>query len=71
MLNSHDYPVLTIYYEDYSLNYQATVETLLSFLDQEAVLPPLPFIADKTYHSYFNAESKQLAADFGQQVASP
>ena len=71
MLNSHDYPMLTIYYDDYSVRYQETVDTLFDFLEQDQVKPPLPFIANKTYHSYYDAESKELAAKFVRQLATP
>ena len=71
MLDSHDYPVLTVHYEDYSLDYRNTVDTLIDFLELEPVQPPLEFIANKTYHSYFDARSKQLAAEFVRQVATP
>ena len=71
MLAWQEYPVLTIYYEDYSVRYQETVDTLFDFLELDQVKPPLDFIANKTYHSYFDAESKRLAAEFVRQVATP
>ena len=71
MLDSHEYPVLTMFYEDYSLDYQGTIDTLFNFLELEQVNPPLQFIGNKTYHSYFDAESNQRAASFVRQVATP
>ena len=71
MLATNDYPALTIYYEDYSRDYQATIDSLFDFMESDQVMPPLPFIANKTYHSYFSDETKLLAAQFVKQVATP
>ena len=71
MFNRRDYPLLTLHYEDYSLNYQSTVDTLFEFLELDQVNPPAPFIANKSYHSYFTEEQKELAGIFVRKAATP
>jgi hypothetical protein len=71
MLETHEIPALVLYYEDYTNNYQQAVNGLFNFMDLEQLRPPAPFIAGKTYESYFSLEAKQLAAELVQQLASP
>ena len=68
---SHEYPVMILYYEYYSVNYQATVDALFEFLELDQVEPPMEFIGNKSYHSYFSEKHKRLAADFVRQLATP
>ena len=71
MLQAHDIPSLVLYYEEYTDNYQQAVDDLFEFLELDQVLVPEPFIAGKTYESYFSADARRLAAELVQQLASP
>jgi hypothetical protein len=65
------FPVLRLYYEDYSTNYNATVEALFDFLDLEVRGRPVAFIPGKTYLSYFSLRHQEKAAQFVKSIATP
>lgn len=65
------FPVLRLYYEDYSTNFNKTVEALFDFLDLEVLRRPVEFIPGKTYLSYFSVKSQQRAAQFVRSMATP
>ncbi|GKY99029.1 hypothetical protein MPSEU_000858600 [Mayamaea pseudoterrestris] len=71
MTKRNNIPTHILYYEEYSNNYQKTVDDLFDFIGLEQVLSPEPFISNKTYDSYYTAETKQLAAELVKQLASP
>ncbi|GKY92260.1 hypothetical protein MPSEU_000197100 [Mayamaea pseudoterrestris] len=51
-----------LYYEDYSSNFEQTVQRLADFMEQSIVHESLPFIAGKTYgHFYTDDEKKRIA----------
>ncbi|GKY94324.1 hypothetical protein MPSEU_000398200 [Mayamaea pseudoterrestris] len=64
-------PVYHLFYENYTLAYDDTVEQVLEFLELEAVHSPIEFYVGKTYRSFFKPEHAQMAADFTKQFASP
>lgn len=71
VINRLQLPVLTLYYENYTSNYNGTVQKLLDFLNLEYIHAPKPFISGKTYEESFDNSTKQRAAAFVQAVASP
>lgn len=67
----HEVPVLTIYYEDYSLKFNSTVDTILDFLElkQEGYLRE--FTARSDYGGYFSTDQERQVRDLVKEVASP
>ena len=63
-------PVHTLFYEDYSLNYNETVEELLGFLELQAVSTPPDFIQGKEYHEYFTEASLRNVARLVKHLSS-
>ena len=67
-----DIPTMTLFYEDYALQWNTTVDQLLSFL----WLKPAPgaeaeeFILGKHYDEFYSEEQKQAAANLIQEIAS-
>lgn len=47
-------PVLTMFYENYTSNFDGATRELYSFLDQPIVGRPAPFVAGKSYHHLFH-----------------
>jgi len=64
-------PVYYLYYENYTLNYQETVNEFLDFLELERVRDPYEFQAGKTYASFFTPEHGRGAARMAKDMASP
>jgi hypothetical protein len=67
---SHEVPILTIYYEDYTLKFNATVAQILGFLELEHVGELREFSARSDYDGYFTKEQMQDAKALVQRVAS-
>lgn len=51
-------PVHTMFYEDYSTNFNQTADQLLDFLQLQAVSDPPPFIKGKEYRDYFSEDQQ-------------
>lgn len=49
-------PTMLIHYENYTNNFNQTKDTLLKFLEQDAVHEPPHFESGKVYRDYFTAE---------------
>jgi len=64
-------PVQLLYYEDYAIKYNATVQQLFRFLELESVHPNLPFEPGKVYDNVYNDEIRYAATEFVQAIASP
>lgn len=58
-----------LYYEDYSINYNATVQSLYNFCQQEICGQPLPFQTSKTYDDYYTNDQRDAIATFVQTYA--
>lgn len=63
-------PVHYLFYENYTINFNETVEELLDFIELPAVREPPPFIPGKVYPEYFTSEEKQNAARLVRHVAT-
>ena len=63
-------PNLIIYYEDYSLSFNRTLERIMSFLELEIVQDPFPFVTGKTYHDLFRREIVQNATKLVRSLAT-
>jgi hypothetical protein len=63
-------PILTIYYEDYTLKFNATVAQVLGFLELEHVGELREFSARSDYDGYFTKAQMQDAKALVQRVAS-
>lgn len=64
-------PVFSLYYEDYANSYKQTVADLLAFVGLDAVAPPLPFEAGKTYEHLFSAKESRAASQLVRAVSDP
>jgi hypothetical protein len=64
-------PVLVLMYEDYTTNYNRTVDSLFDFLNLEKKGKTLPFVAGKKYPSYYSEEVSFAASRLVQAVATP
>lgn len=71
LVTDHEIPVLTVYYEDYSTKFNATVARILDFLEleQEGVLRE--FTARSDYGGYFSKEQQDSVRDLVKRVALP
>lgn len=63
--------VHTLFYEDYTSNYDSTVDELLDFLDLQPAQSPLPFVPSKTYKDFYSGEQVQAIERFVREHASP
>ena len=59
---------MVVYYEDYETNYNATVDSILNFLDLTREAEPLPFSSGKTYRDIFFSPAVQEATKEALQV---
>lgn len=66
----HEVPVLTVYYEDYSANFNATVARILGFLELEHVGVLREFSARSDYGGYFTQEQQNDIRDLVKSIAS-
>jgi hypothetical protein len=64
VINKLQLPSMVVHYEDYTTDYNATVQHLLQFMELRAVNKPREFIPGKTYRSMFKTEHIDLAAFF-------
>lgn len=71
VLEKQDIPVHVLHYESYSTDYNATVDRLFEFLELEKKHKPLPFVAGKTYLSYYSDEEARRTSKLVRAVASP
>lgn len=70
LIKEHEVPVLTIYYEDYSRKFNATVAQILDFLELEHVGILREFSARSDYGGYFTKEQEDQVRDLVKSVAS-
>jgi hypothetical protein len=64
-------PVHVLFYEDYTKDYNGTVQQLFDFLDLPVVKDPLSFIPGKTYTDFYDRKEAILAARFVHELATP
>jgi hypothetical protein len=64
-------PVHTLYYEDYTSDYNGTVQQLFDFLELPILQEPLSFHAGKTYIDYYDPKDARKAAHFVRDMATP
>lgn len=64
-------PVLTVYYEDYATKLNVTVDSILSFLQQDLKQPVRPFRELPDYADHFRDSERQAAKALVKKVASP
>lgn len=64
-------PTYLLYYENYTENFDKTVEELLDFTEQLQVAPSPEFYAGKQYSDYFEQEQCQAIAYLAKDLASP
>jgi hypothetical protein len=69
-LINHTVPVLLVYYEDYSLKFNETVNMILDFMDLEHVGILRDFQARSDYESYFTDKQQVEIGNLIQGVAS-
>ncbi|KAL9188749.1 hypothetical protein ACHAXT_007127 [Thalassiosira profunda] len=62
-------PSLVLHYEDYTNNRQETQDSLLEFLEQDAVSEPSPFQKGKTYRHYFTDAEIAAVEDMFSKLA--
>ena len=62
-------PSLVLHYEDYTNNSQETQDSLLEFLEQDAVSEPSPFQKGKTYRHYFTDSEIAAVEDMFSKLA--
>lgn len=64
-------PTHVLHYENYTDNFDKTVEELLNFIDASQVAPGIKFISGKQYSDYFEEEQCQAIARLAKDLASP
>ena len=69
-LIEHEVPVLTVYYEDYQVNFNETVKTILDFLELKHVGVLREFQARSDYGEYFTKEQRQEIFAFIKKTAN-
>ena len=69
--NNVNMRVLYLHYESYSTNYNQTLQSILDFLELPWNRKSLPFIAGKTYHTYYTVNEAQVAKKFVEMFATP
>ena len=69
-LIEHDVPVLTVYYEDYTTNFNSTANGILDFLELEQVGELREFSARSDYGGYFSKEQQKEIKKLVKKVAS-
>ena len=71
MIQQEKFRSIVVYYEDYETNYNATVDSILDFLDLTREAEPLPFSTGKTYRDvFFSPEVQEATKDVLQVIAS-
>lgn len=61
---------MVLYYEDYSLSYNQTVDSVFNFLGLSPIYPPAPFVPGKTYRHLFTNQEARSMAQLVKEVAS-
>ena len=64
-------PVYYLYYDNYTLNYEDTVNEVFDFLEVKRVQTPVEFRTGKTYDSFFSPEHAEGAARMAKDMATP
>ena len=64
-------PIYVLYYENYTENFDKTVDDLFHFLELHKVNNPVPFIAGKTYQNFFSEDEARAATRLVENMASP
>jgi hypothetical protein len=64
-------PDLVLWYEDYSTNFNRTVDSLFAFLNLEKKGKPRKFVAGKEYSSYYSEEVALAANRLVRALATP
>ena len=67
-------PVYYLYFENYTVAWNATVSNLLEFLQVDGgtrLGEPVPFVPGKTYESYYTAKQALRAMELVKELASP
>lgn len=62
---------MVLYYEDYTTKFNETTQSILDFLEAEAVQAPKEFIPGKTYTDLYDPEDARLIAKFIRALATP
>jgi hypothetical protein len=63
-------PVLYLFYENYTTNFDETVEEILGFLHQDMVAPAPTFVTGKHYEEFFEPHECRMVAKLFQELAS-
>ena len=71
MIESQRLQTLVVYYEDYTERFNATVDSILSFLEQPAQHAPIEFIPGKRYRGLYTKDEIQSARRLVHRLASP
>ena len=71
MIEAQKLRTLLIYYEDYTYRYNATVESILRFLEQPIAYTPTAFTSGKRYRKFYTMDEIQAARRLVQRLASP
>lgn len=64
-------PTMTLFYENYTTNFNQTVTDLLNFLELPTVNNAPEFITGKQYDTFFEPEECRTAATLAKMLASP
>ena len=64
-------PVHVLHYEDYSRDYNRTVEKLFKFLELETEYPCKDFVPGKSYFNFFDDAYRKQAMDMARALSSP
>jgi hypothetical protein len=71
VIEQRNLPVHVLYYENYTMNYNATMDDLFEFLQLEKKATPIQFVAGKTYMSFYSDEQVRAARKLVHALASP
>jgi hypothetical protein len=63
-------PVLYLYYENYTTNFDETISTVLDFLNLPQVAPAPPFVKGKHYEDYLEPHDYQMGAQLIRELAT-
>lgn len=69
-LINHDVPILTVYYEDYTSNFNDTAKDILDFLELDVVGELREFTARSDYGGYFSEQQEKEIRDLIKDVAN-
>lgn len=63
-------PVLYLFYENYTTNFDETVNEVLSFLNHDKIAPAPTFLTGKHYEDYFELRECRMVAKLIRELAS-